>query len=202
MDAVSSTSLRETKKRATRDALVAAGLALFDRDGYAATSVEAIAAQAGVSRRTFFRYFADKDEVVFADDANLIAVVLCAVDGAPADLSPLAVIRRAGHALAARLTERSEQAVTHQKLVATVPALQARSLVKQRRWEALLAERLAARPQIGERDAALAAKVGVACVQAALDAWLAAPRTDLAQGIDRAFARLAALAQDATDADV
>lgn len=194
---MSSRSLREKKKRATRDALVAAGLELFTRDGYAATSVEAIAAHAGVSRRTFFRYFADKDELVFADDADLIAVVLSAVDTAPEDLPPLALVRRAGRALAALLTEHSEQAAAYQQLVATVPALQARSLAKQRRWEALLAERLAARPRISPRDAALAAKVGVACVQAALDRWLAAPQTDLAQDIDRAFTQLTTLAKDA-----
>lgn len=194
---MSSMSLRERKKYATRDALIAAGLALFTRDGYAATSVDAIVAHAGVSRRTFFRYFADKEELVFADDAELVAVVLAAVDSAAPDLPPLAVIRRAGHALAALLTERSEIAAAQRELVATVPALQARSLAKQRRWEALLAERLAARSGMSERDAALAAKVGVACVQAALDPWLAVPGTDLAQDIDRAFAQLPALAEDA-----
>lgn len=186
-------NLRERKKHETREALVAAGLALFAERGYAATSVDRIAERAAVSRRTFFRYFADKEELMFADDAEHVGVVLAAVEGAPPEDAPLEVVRRAGRALAERLEERRELATAYQAIISAVPALQARSLAKQRRWEALVAERLSARPGVGEREATLAARVGFACAQAALEPWLESPETNLVKDVDAAFAALGTL---------
>lgn len=60
-------SLRERKKLRTRKALVEAAAELFERDGYEATGVADIAAAAEVSPSTFFRYFASKEAVLFAD---------------------------------------------------------------------------------------------------------------------------------------
>ncbi|WP_323792697.1 TetR/AcrR family transcriptional regulator [Nocardioides sp.] len=61
------TGLREQHKRTTRRALEDAALRLFARDGYESTSAGAIAAEAGVTERTFFRYFATKDGVLTPD---------------------------------------------------------------------------------------------------------------------------------------
>jgi AcrR family transcriptional regulator len=62
-----SPGLRERKKARTRATIQREALRLFQRDGYAATSVEAIAAAAEVSPSTFFRYFPTKEEVVLSD---------------------------------------------------------------------------------------------------------------------------------------
>lgn len=56
---------RETKRRETRDALIASATRLFAQDGYQATTVAAIASDAGVSARTFFGYFPTKEAVLF-----------------------------------------------------------------------------------------------------------------------------------------
>lgn len=60
-------SLRDRKKAATRKALQEAALRLFSRDGFVETSVDRIAAEADVSRSTFFRYFGSKEAVLFAE---------------------------------------------------------------------------------------------------------------------------------------
>jgi len=57
---------RESKRAATRDRIAAAGLKLFLTQGYAATTIDGIAAAAGISRRTFFYYFSSKDDVLLA----------------------------------------------------------------------------------------------------------------------------------------
>src|SRR5260370_11787263 len=63
---------REQNKRATREALQAAAWRSIESHGFAATTVEAVAEAAGVSGRTFFRYFASKEDVVLGDlDAAL-----------------------------------------------------------------------------------------------------------------------------------
>jgi AcrR family transcriptional regulator len=65
-----SEGLRERKKRQTREAIAAAALDLFARQGYAATTIAQIAAAADVSPRTVFGYFASKEELVFLDQAE------------------------------------------------------------------------------------------------------------------------------------
>jgi AcrR family transcriptional regulator len=57
----------ELRRRATRDALRAAGIARFSRDGYDATSIRDIAADAGVTERTFYRHFPSKEALLFHD---------------------------------------------------------------------------------------------------------------------------------------
>ncbi len=187
--ALVSQTLRDRKKEQTRRDIAGAGLELMARHGFGATTMAAIAEAADVSRRTVFRYFADKEEVVFADDADHTEVLLAAVDAAPAGMPPLEVLRQAGHALAVELGRDAKDIVRWREVVATEPALQARYLIKQRRWEILVAERLAAR-QDGA-PAALAAKIGIACMQAAFDAWIADPAgRSLGDRLDDAFAAL------------
>jgi AcrR family transcriptional regulator len=88
-----SPGLRERKKARTRATIQREALRLFQRDGYAATSVEAIAAAAEVSPSTFFRYFPTKEDVVlsdFVDETTLERFV-----EAPAELSVLEALTHA-----------------------------------------------------------------------------------------------------------
>jgi len=63
--------LRERKKQQTREQIAAAGLELFGSRGYHSTTVADVAAAAGCSERTVYTYFATKEDILFADQAEL-----------------------------------------------------------------------------------------------------------------------------------
>ncbi|KUL53582.1 transcriptional regulator [Streptomyces sp. NRRL F-4489] len=87
--------LRERKKRRTRDALIRAALELFTEQGYEETTIDEIAEAVDVSQRTFFRYFANKQEVVFAVQDMIEARFLDELRGRPAEEQPLTALRSA-----------------------------------------------------------------------------------------------------------
>ncbi|WP_317229123.1 helix-turn-helix domain-containing protein [Clavibacter sp. MX14-G9D] len=76
----------------TRERLAAAARELFGEQGFAETTVPEITARAGLTTRTFFRHFADKREVLFAEEDELPALVTRMIRSAPAHRSPLQVV--------------------------------------------------------------------------------------------------------------
>ncbi|MFE2879449.1 TetR family transcriptional regulator [Streptomyces roseus] len=87
--------LRERKKRRTRDALLRAALLLFVAQGYEQTTVDEITDAVDVSQRTFFRYFANKEEVAFAVQDLVESHFVAALRARPAAEGPLEALRRA-----------------------------------------------------------------------------------------------------------
>ncbi|MDI3405853.1 TetR family transcriptional regulator [Streptomyces cavernicola] len=94
-DAPRPTGLRERKKRRTRDALVRAALELFTSQGYEQTTVDEIVDAVDVSQRTFFRYFAGKEEAVFAVQEMVERQFAERVRARPAHEPPLQALRAA-----------------------------------------------------------------------------------------------------------
>lgn len=88
-------NLRERKKLRTRDALLRAALELFATRGYEETTVDDIAAAVDVSQRTFFRYFAGKEETAFFVPRLAESHVIEAVRARPPGEAPLEALRRA-----------------------------------------------------------------------------------------------------------
>ncbi|WP_317443118.1 TetR family transcriptional regulator [Streptomyces collinus] len=88
-------TLRERKKQRTRDALVRSALELFTTQGYERTTVDEIADAVEVSQRTFFRYFAGKEEVAFAVQEMTEAHFVAAVRARPAHEAPMEALRQA-----------------------------------------------------------------------------------------------------------
>lgn len=86
--------LRERKKQRTHDALIRAALELFTEQGYEATTVDEIAEAVDVSQRTFFRYFANKEDVTFAVQGMVEARFLDELSARPAAEAPLTALRR------------------------------------------------------------------------------------------------------------
>ncbi|WP_424213927.1 TetR family transcriptional regulator [Streptomyces sp. BI20] len=87
--------LRERKKRRTRDALLRAALLLFTSKGYERTTVDEIAEAVEVSQRTFFRYFANKEQVAFAVQDVVEGHFLVALTARPPGEAPLEAMRNA-----------------------------------------------------------------------------------------------------------
>jgi AcrR family transcriptional regulator len=186
-------SLRERKRRQAREAIVEAAHELFAERGFDRVTVTDIAERAEVGRATFFRYFGDKQEVVFGDDQGQDAVIEEAAGipvGEPiGDSLPaaLAYTRRVVVAFVERLTERPEEFRRHERLVAAHPDLRARSLTKQRRYAEGLHELLLA-GGAGPETAAIASEVGLACYYAGHTIADGDPER-LAAAVDAAFER-------------
>src|ERR1700712_269560 len=83
--------------------LARAALELYSERGFEQTTALDIAERAGVTERTFFRYFADKREVLFDGSSELQALVLDAIAAAPSDKKPIETVRRAMESAAALL---------------------------------------------------------------------------------------------------
>jgi len=182
--------LRERKKAETRRSIQEHALRLFLEKGYDQTTVEEIAAAAGVSHMTFFRYFPNKHAVVETDDYD--PVIAAAVRGRPSGEDPLTAIRRAltGALRALPAAELSTVRI-RARLILGVPALRARQIESQRSTRALFAEAIAGRGGgDGYRDRVLAA-AALSALSVALETWAAGDGEEhLADLVDRAFSAL------------
>jgi AcrR family transcriptional regulator len=119
--------LRELKKARTRLEIQRQALLLFQRQGYAATTVEQIAAAAEVSPSTFFRYFPTKEDVVLYDDYD--PKFMAAMLRQPPELSPIAALRGALRTVFSELSE-EQRGLEYERgrLINTEPSLRAHSL--------------------------------------------------------------------------
>jgi AcrR family transcriptional regulator len=88
-------SLQERKQELVRAEIFNAAWTLFGQRGYEATTVAEIAAAAGVSRRTFFRYYASKEDVLVETSDEVAEAMLAAMAERPLDEPPLVAIERA-----------------------------------------------------------------------------------------------------------
>jgi len=116
------TGLRERKKARTRADLQRHALRLFRANGYAATTVDEIAAAAEVSRATFFRYFPSKEDLVRYDDVD--PVMEAAFAAQPVGTPLFVALRGALRDTFAQLgPEKRELEEVRMELARTVPEL-------------------------------------------------------------------------------
>ena len=183
---------REQKKAATRRAIQDHALRLFLEKGYDATTVEEIAAAAGVSHMTFFRHFPRKEAVVESDDYDpLIAELIVA---RPADEGSLPAIHRAlRQGLAAVLPDDREAILVRTRLILDTPALRARNWQNQDATRELFAAALAHRERAAEPDLRLRvlAAAALAALTTAITVWAEGDDArDLVALVDEAFTAL------------
>lgn len=192
--------LRERKKIETRLALARAAMRLFEERGYATTSVDDIAAAANVSRRTFFRYFASKEEVFIVDPVGKLAALHVALAEGPPHEPTIAALRRGILALTAAYWD-PELVRAEARIGEREPAVMAAALAYQVHWEDMLAVEVAADLGVAiERDLRprIVAHATVAIMRAGVAAWLQedgsrSPAAVVASTFDRATPALEAI---------
>ena len=173
----------------------AAAIELFEEIGYEQTTVAAIAERAGLTARTFFRYFADKREVLFYGSDHFQQAMVDGLAEAPAEASAVdaiaAALTRAGQFFD---EERRPFARLRSRVIAANMDLRERELIKMATLSAALAQALRERG-IGEPDASLAAEAGIAVFRVAFAQWGSETETrDYGGIVGESLARLKALA--------
>ena len=154
-----------------RGRLEQAALALYGERGFEQTTVAEIAKRAGLTERTFFRYFADKREVLFWGAGTLQDFLVSTVASVPDSAAPIAAIAAALEAAGALLQERREMARQRQAVIAANAELRERELVKLAALASALAGALRQRG-VAEPAASLAAEAGIAVFRIGFERWI------------------------------
>ena len=133
-------TFRDQKRERTRAAIVDAATTLFLRDGYEQTRIADIATAADVGLRTFFSYFASKDELLFPDAATRVKAAIDAIEARTASDTPTSVLIRALDEFGVTSTDLvDERAALRMSLLRDVPAVAGRGQQIQRDARAQIA---------------------------------------------------------------
>ena len=171
---------------------------LFQERGYVGTTVEDIAAHAGLTERTFFRYFADKREVLFSGSKALEKGIVDRIESASEDASPLQVVVGAFEAAAAQLQALRDIKFVRVRyaLVTKHAELQERELIKMASMAVAVTKALHARG-VSEPAASLTAEIGIAVFKIGFERWVHEKKTqDFAAHIRAAVDALKVVAAD------
>lgn len=185
-----------------RQDLASAAMELFASQGYEETTVDQIAAAAGVARRTFFRYFRSKEEAIFPDHDDTLVRVADLLASAEPEEHPLDVVCRGIKEVLRMYASTPGVSVARYQLIRQVPTLREREIAVVARYERLFTRYLLGRfdtageiPtgwQHGGEDDSMLAEVSAAAVVAAhnhvLRRWLrAGGRGDVEAQLDHSF---------------
>jgi AcrR family transcriptional regulator len=177
----------------SQERLKQAAMELFDEQGFENTSAVQIAQRAGVTTRTFFRYFPDKQSILFVDADLLRTALLQGIRDAADVAEPLGVVVRAlvefdWEGLGPKESQRRRDA-----MITSNPELLERELNKQQQMSDAFGDALRQRG-VEAHAAELAARVGIQVFQTAYRRWLAADdETDLTTIVDASTSTLAAI---------
>lgn len=166
--------LRSRARRAMRAEIAAVAMELFLDQGFDNTTVEQIAAAAGISRSSFFRYFPTKEDVFLGDLADYGQQILQALRARPGTEPPWTALRMALEPIIdTNDVARARQA---SRMFTQTPSLRARQYEKILTWQTLLIPEVARRLGLPEspagdpRPAALTS-CALACLDAAITTW-------------------------------
>ncbi|HHE5411417.1 TetR family transcriptional regulator [Klebsiella sp. JB_Kp040] len=186
--------LREQQKAATRKQLILTGVELFLRQGFVNTTIEQIVEPLGMAKRTFFRYFDTKEELLFAWQMDKTTQLIDELTSRPKNESPMQVIRATLSSLLKNYDASPAQALAFMRLTRETPALVGRDYERRMVWEQALAAALIERNGSEALDP-LKARIIVGTV---MSAWTAAlgewydgeGKEDLRSIVNRAFSMI------------
>lgn len=169
---------------------------LFDARGFDEVTIDEIAEAAGISRRTFFRYFESKEDAVLPEEDELLDEFRRLLDRRPGSEPIMTTVRRATTTLVARAAiVGGPNAATRQRLVRDHPSIHARALELRSRWETAVRDVLATHLGVDPAtDLAvnIAAATSVATARATIETWMGRGcDDDLGALLDEAFDLLA-----------
>lgn len=171
-----------------------AAMELFEERGFESTTVGDIAERAGLTKRTFFRHFGDKREVLFSGTEVLIEKFVAGIAAAPADYCPLDAIAAGLDVMADVFAEMDDRPRRRQAIIAANPELQERELIKLSGYAVAGAAALRERG-VAEPGATLAAEAGLAILRVAFEEWAGGPPgQDLHQLLEHGLAELKSVA--------
>ncbi|MDT0300796.1 TetR/AcrR family transcriptional regulator [Streptomonospora wellingtoniae] len=162
---------------ADRTAVVEVAVRLFTEAGYEATTMDDIAAATGMSRRSLFRRFGSKEDILFAEHDDLFETVERFLEAAPDD-DPVATVRSAARMVFQEYVRSPEITVPRFRLVRAVPRLRDREIAMTARYQAAFSRFLGRGETAGRRaltGEALAASV-IAAHNHVLRSWLHSPQ--------------------------
>ncbi|MFI6077401.1 mycofactocin system transcriptional regulator [Actinoplanes sp. NPDC051343] len=178
---------------ASRAELERIGFALFERHGFEETTIDDIAASAGIGRRTFFRYFASKNDLVWGDFEDHLTGLRSLLAAVPAEVPMMDALREAVIEFNRFDPEVVPWHRRRMELILRVPALRADSTLRYHSWQALITEFVAAR--LGQKVTGavprLIGNVALATSVTAYELWLDDETADLAALLDFSFRQLA-----------
>jgi AcrR family transcriptional regulator len=169
-------STRERRQRKRRDEVALAAIRLFHERGFDAVTVDEISEAADIAPRTFFRYFATKEDVFFTDRFEQLDALREAIAARPPDEPILASVRHAILTVFDQYHLGPEPRLLAARVVADTPALRAGSIARQAEWQhalaAMVAERLGVDPGVDLRPHVVASTT-LAALRSAMDLWVA-----------------------------
>lgn len=179
----------------SRAAVEKVALELFAERGFDDTPVEDIAAAAGISRRTFFRYFPTKSDVLFSEFDTLLDGLHQWFDETSDDRPMFEVIAEATMRFNRVHTDGPVAHRERMKLILHTPALRANAALRHAEWLGVIARFAARRMGVAEDslEAQLAGHLSIGAANAAYDQWLRDESSDLTALVDRAFAMIETL---------
>jgi len=168
-------------------------LRLFTGQGFDSTTIEQIAAEAGVSKRTFFRYYGSKASVLWSEFDHEVDVIRAELAAVPAGVPMMEAIRRAVVAANHYGPQDVPELRMRMNLIGTVPALQSEAVVHYDAWERAISDFAATRTgqPAGSLYPLAVGRATLAACRAAYDRWSARADADLTFYLDAALAALA-----------
>jgi len=190
------TPLQRLKSDAVSTSIAACALALFDEKGFDSVTVDEIAAAAGISRRSFFRYFPTKEDAVVGTHVAFGPRVVAAFAARPPSEGVWTSLRQAFEVIADKVAEDPEGAARTMRVVDSTASLRAHNMEKHSLWAVDLTPEVAKRlgdVEIHRTEAAALVYSALACLDVALSRFARDPHAaPIDQLLDEAFGALAA----------